>query len=180
MKLFISVFIIACLKLVIPVPADLKPVVVKNCGPGKVGKIISFKDNIKNGVIINDLSWAWNSSVACFPETQKSSFTGNHILFKTEIPANTEMTITLKPTKRSTKLSLYGYQIGINNESIVPNLSSCVSCEADNNQAKKATNNHRTIQFRAIQRPYKIMIGIAGENGLTEGDFTFEIAVRPR
>jgi hypothetical protein len=180
MKLFISVFILACLKLVMPNAANQEPVVIKNCGPGKIGKVISFKDDIKNGVVIKDLSWAWNSSVACFPETQKNSFTGKHILFQTEIPANSEMTITLKPTKRSSKLSLYGYQVGVNNKAVVPNLSSCVSCEADNNQAQKATNNHRSIQFRAVQRPYKIVIGIAGENGLSEGDFTFEIAVRPR
>lgn len=163
-----------------PVSATQEPVVVKNCGPGQLGKIISFKDDIKNGVKINDLSWAWNSSVACFPETQKNSFTGKHILFQTEIPANSEMTITLKPTKRTSKLSLYGYQIGLNNKALVPNLSSCISCEADNNQSKKATSNRRTIQFRAVQRPYKIIIGIAGENGLTAGDFTFNIAVKSR
>ena len=178
MKLFISVFILACLKVLIP--AEQEPIVIKNCGPGQKGKVISFKDDIKNGVIVQDLSWAWNSSVACFPETQKKSFTGKHILFKTEIPANSEMTVTLKPTKRATKLSLYGYQIGINSEALIPNLSSCVTCEADNNQSKRATNNQRSIQFTAIQRPYKVIIGIAGESGLTEGDFTFSIAVKGR
>lgn len=178
MKLFISVFILASLKLFIPIPQD--PIVIKNCGAGQMGKVLSFKDDIKNGVIVNDLSWAWNSAVACFPETQKQSFTGKHILFQTEIPANSEMIVTLKPTKRNAKLSLYGYQVGITNNAIIPNLSSCVTCEADNNQGKRATNNHRSIEFMAIQRPYRVVIGIAGENGLTEADFTFDIAVKAR
>ncbi|MFK8045661.1 MAG: hypothetical protein AB8B72_09205 [Crocinitomicaceae bacterium] len=178
MKLFVSVFVFACLRLMLP--NNQEPIVLKNCGPGQLGKSISFKDDIKNGVVINDLSWAWNSSVACFPETQKKSFTGKHILFQTEIPANSEMTITLKPTKRTSKLSLYGYQIGVNNKSLVPNLSSCISCEADNNQSKKAANNHRSIQFRAINRPYKIIIGIAGEDGLSEGGFTFSISCKEK
>ena len=182
MKLFLSVFVLTCIQFLVPAEgSDLQePVVVKNCGPAEINKSISFKDNIKNGVLIKDLSWAWNSAVACFPETQKNSFTGKHILFQTQIPPKSEMTITLTPSKRTTKLSLYGYQIGVNSTAIVPNLQSCVSCEADNNQSKRATNNQRSISFRAVNRPYKIMIGIAGENGLTEGDFTFNISVKSR
>ncbi len=182
MKLFISIFILTCSQFFIPFENNLdqEQIVIKNCGSGQIGRVISFKDNIKNGTIVNDLSWAWNSSVACFPETQKNSFTGKHILFQTEIPAKSEMTITLKPANRNTKLSLYGYQVGVNSTALIPNLTSCVSCEADNNQSNRALNNHRSIQFRAVQRPYKIIIGIAGENKLEAGDFTFDISVRSR
>ncbi len=153
---------------------------VKKCENVAIGDGKAFTDDIKNGVKIADLSWAWNSSVACFPETQKENYTGNHLLFETEIPANSEMTVTLIPKKSGTKLSLYGYQIGVNNKAIVPKLSSCVTCEADNNQAGRAKNNIRSIRFNAIQRPYKIMIGIAGVKGLTEGEFDFQILVKSR
>ncbi|MFK8039330.1 MAG: hypothetical protein AB8B74_13635 [Crocinitomicaceae bacterium] len=183
MKLFISVFILAIARLTLPDADNFdqqEPIVIKNCGAGQMNKVISFKDNISNGVFIHDLSWAWNSSVACFPETQKQSFTGKHILFQTEIPAKSEMTITLKPSKRNAKLSLYGYQVGVNSTVLVPNLSSCVSCEADNNQSQNATNNSRSISFRAVNRPYKIVIGIAGENGLDSGEFTFDVSVKNR
>lgn len=181
MKLFISLFVLLALPTISPndnSSSQQNPVIVKNCGPGHMNKIISFKDNISNGVFIKDLSWAWNSSVACFPETQKNSFTGKHILFQTEIPANSEMTITLKPNKKNTKLSLYGYQVGINSTVIIPNLKSCITCEADNNQSKQSTSNNRSISFRAINRSYKIIIGIAGENELSEGEFIFDISTK--
>lgn len=183
MKLFFSVFAIAIVRLMLPdatINDQQESVVIKNCGIAELNKVISFKDNISNGVLIKDLSWAWNSSVACFPETQKLSFTGKHILFQTEIPPKSEMTITLKPSNKRSKLSLYGYQVGINSTAIIPHLSSCISCEANHNQSKQATSNNRNISFTAINRPYKIVIGIAGENNLNEGEFVFDISVKSR
>ena len=32
---------------------------------------ISYSGNLSNGTVLNDLSWAWSSQNACFPETQK-------------------------------------------------------------------------------------------------------------
>lgn len=160
--------------------ATQNKVIVKSCKAPEKGNILAYKDDIKNGVLIHDLSWAWNSSVACFPETQKQSFTGKHVLFETSIPKYSEMTITLIPTDKKAKLSLYGYQIGTTSNYVVPNLPSCVSCEADNNQMGKATNNQRSIKFMAINHPYKIMIGVAGVKGLTEGEFVIKISLKGR
>jgi hypothetical protein len=156
------------------------PVIVKTAQSPEKGNTLAYKDNIKNGVIIQDLSWAWNSSNACFPATQKESYTGNHILFQTEIPRYSKMTVTIKPTNPNTELSLYGYQIGTKSNYVVPNLSSCVSCEADNNQSGRAKNNTRTIQFTAINNPYKVMLGVAGPKGLKEGEFTIQINIDNR
>jgi hypothetical protein len=155
-------------------------VIVKSARAPEKGNTFAYKDDIKNGVIIKDLSWAWNSSVACFPETQKESFTGNHMLFETFIPKYSEMIITLIPTNRNTELSLYGYQVGENSKYTVPNLPSCVSCEADNNQMGRSKNNNRSIKFTAINNAYKIMIGVAGPKGLTEGEFVIQIEVKGR
>lgn len=160
--------------------ASQEKVVVKSCRAPEKGKALAYKDDIKNGVFISDLSWAWNSSVACFPETQKLNYTGKHILFETSIPRYSTMTVTLIPTNPKAKLSLYGYQIGTNSNYVVPNLPRCVSCEADNNQMGKAKNNRRSITFTAINNPYKIMLGVAGVNGLTEGEFVIQIAIKAR
>ena len=37
--------------------------------------------NLSEGAPIHDLSWAWNSSVACFPATEQEHFTGHHVLY---------------------------------------------------------------------------------------------------
>ena len=42
--------------------------------------------NLSDGKIIDDLSWAWNSSMACFVETAKNQYKGNHVFYKIEIP----------------------------------------------------------------------------------------------
>ena len=141
---------------------------------------ITVNGSLEKESKIRDLSWAWNSSVASFPETQKQSFTGKHILFETSIPRYSSMTVTLIPKKANDKLSLYGYQIGTNSNYVVQNLPSCVSCEADNNQMGKAKNNRRNISFTAINNPYKIMLGVAGVKGLTEGEFVIQIEVKAR
>jgi hypothetical protein len=105
---------------------------------------------------------------------------GKHILFQTMIPKYSTMTITLIPKDPNQELSLYGYQIGKTSEAVVPNLSSCVSCEADNNQMSKATNNWRSISFTAINNPYKIMLGVAGAKDILSGAFKIQIEVKAR
>ncbi len=142
--------------------------------------VAEITENLKNGFVMNDLSWAWNSSVACFPATQQEYYTGKHILFEVILPPKSEMKITLIPANPNTEMSLYGYQIGANSNAIVPDLSSCVTCNADNNQTGRATNNHRGISFMAIRRPYKIIIGVAGAKGLSEGEFSLKVEINNR
>ncbi|MGV6860715.1 MAG: hypothetical protein ACWA41_03035 [Putridiphycobacter sp.] len=157
-----------------------KPVPVKLCKAPEQGKALAYKDNLSAGEFVYDLSWAWKSSTACFPETQKQSFTGKHIMFETTIPRYSTMTITLMPKDPNKEMSLYGYQIGLSKRIVVPNLTSCVTCEADNNQMGKATNNRRQIKFTAINNPYKVMIGVAGVKGLDTGEFVIQINLEAR
>lgn len=148
-------------------------------------KTITISGNLSDGVIIDDLSWAWSSSVACFPETQKQKFTGNHVLFSTSLPPYSEMEITVIPKNKNDDFSIYAYQIGANSSYIVPNLSSCVSCEAehkwDRPKKNRVQNHTRTVShLTAIRNPYKVIIGIVGANGLTKGKFTLEIKLKSR
>lgn len=140
----------------------------------------SVLGNLADGKLMPDLSWAWSSSNACFPETQVRKFTGTHQLFEFEIPARTEVQIILTPKDKKHDMSLYAYMIGIGTDAIVPNLSRCIRCEADHKWDRpKAgkTQDHRRIvgDILAIQNPYKVIIGVAGANGLAEGEFTLEI-----
>jgi hypothetical protein len=143
------------------------------------GKIVADKGDLSDGVKLNDLSWASNSSVACFPATQNHKFTGNHIIYITEIPAHSVMDITLVPDDKNKNMSLYAYMVGTNNNAMVPNLSSCVTCEADHNRdykKKGKTQDHtRTVHLNAINNPYKVVIGVAGADGLTDGSFIIKI-----
>ena len=150
----------------------------------ETNKTVSVSANLSEGKNMTDLSWAWNSSVACFPETQKEKFTGNHVLFETEIPKYSIMEIELIPDNKNTDMSLYAYEIGLKSDAYVPNLPSCVSCEADHKwdyEKRGKTQDHRRfVNLNAINNPYKVVIGVAGANGLDKGGFTLKISLKNR
>ena len=142
----------------------------------------TVQGSLKNGVILKSLAWAWMSSNACFPGTQATKFTGNHVLYVTELPPHSIMTITLKPKNDSTNLSLYGYQIGREKVILPEDLQYCVTCEADHERQYlrrgETRTSTRTMRFNAIGNSYKVVVGVAGANNLTEGDFTLEITLK--
>ncbi|MCB9230960.1 MAG: hypothetical protein H6581_04820 [Bacteroidia bacterium] len=143
------------------------------------GQTLSYGGDLKEGTVIRDLGWAANSSVACFPATQNSKFTGNHVFFVTEIPAYSKMEITVAPKDKNANLSLYAYQDGTTSQAFPPNLNSCVSCEAEHKwdypKRGKTQDHTRTVYLNAIQRPYRVVIGVAGADGLQEGEFVLSI-----
>jgi hypothetical protein len=149
------------------------------------GKVLSYEGNLNKGVQIHDLSWAWNSSVACFPETQKQKFTGNHVVYVTEIPRYSKMEVSVVPKDENANFSLYVYEIGTNSNAIVPNLTSCVSCEVDHKWDRPKvgkTQDHTRIvsNINAINNPYKVVIGVVGANGLKEGEYTLKVKLESR
>lgn len=149
------------------------------------GKEISVTGDLKDGVIIHDLSWAWNSSVACFPGTQVKKFTGNHVVYETELPENSEMEITVVPDDKNADFSLYAYQVGLNNKSIVPDLTSCVSCEADHKwdrpRSGKTQDHTRVVSnLTSMGNAYRIVIGVVGANGLKQGKYSLKIKVKDK
>jgi len=143
------------------------------------GKTLAYSGDLADGVKIHDLSWASKSSVACFPATQNHKFTGNHIIYITEIPPHSKMAITVIPKNKNDNMSIYAYMVGTNNNAMVPNLSSCITCEAehkwDYKKRGKTQDHTRTVNLNAINRAYKVVIGVAGANGLDKGSFVLQI-----
>ncbi len=143
------------------------------------GKTVAYAGDLADGVKIHDLSWASKSSVACFPATQNHKFTGNHIIYITEIPAHSKMEITVIPENKKDNMSIYAYMVGTNSNAMVPNLNSCITCEAehkwDYKKRGKKQDHTRTVKLNAINRPYKVVIGVAGADNLTKGKFSLQI-----
>lgn len=146
---------------------------------------ISYRGDLAEGQMLTDLSWAWSSSNACFPETQKQKFTGNHVFFTGIIPRYSEMTVTVVPDDPNANFSLYAYEIGENKTDLVPNLPSCIRCEADHKwdrpKAGKTQDHSRVVtDLVAINNPYRVVIGVTGADGLAEGAFTLKIEMKTR
>jgi len=148
-------------------------------------KDVSYAGNLNQGEKINDLSWAWSSQNTCFPETQKQKFTGNHVFFTGIIPTYSELTITVIPKDPKANFSIYAYQVNEYKMPIVPDLRSCISCEADHKWDRKKrgrTQDHtRTVSgLNALSNSYRVIIGVTGAEGLEEGEFTLVISTKSR
>ncbi|MFK8038304.1 MAG: hypothetical protein AB8B74_08450 [Crocinitomicaceae bacterium] len=137
----------------------------------------TFSGSIDNGKVLDDLSWAWSSNMACFVETVKDQYKGNHVFYKIEIPTNSTIDIYMTPTNPGDEMALYGYSKAAGDETIPPGISSSVSCEASPSNSNGAKTGEQHVYFNAINNPYAVIFGIAGADGLTEGGFEIRIDV---
>lgn len=149
--------------------------------PTAVGSSSSTSSSLDKGGVI-DLGWAAQSSMACFPATENVNFTGNHVLFTTQLPKQSEMTITAVPGSSTQNLSLYAYTVSATGTpSLPPNVSSAVSCEAGYDQ--KTDHNPgvtETVKLIATTNSYNVVIGVAGAGTTKTGAFQLNVATKPR
>lgn len=143
--------------------------------------------NIKDGQKI-DLNWAAQSSVAAFPGTRFEMFNGNHVFYRITLPAASQITLTLTPQKGKL-INLYALRQGIDETAVPPNISSAISAEASYPRyanlggGRKTTSRDdgvRKIEFMSIDRPYSILVGVAGAQGLAEGDYKLHVEISGR
>ena len=144
--------------------------------------------NIKDGVKLSSLRWAERSSVACFPGTRFEMFNGNHVFYRITLPAASAMKVIVTP-KTGKKINLYALRQGMRRQAVPPNVTSAISCEASYpiyanvSKTRRVSNKDsgiRKVEYISVRSAYSILIGIAGAEGLTEGDFTLKIEIKPR
>ena len=103
------------------------------------------------------------------------------MLYQIDLPKNSTIDIYLTPKNSSDNIALYGYSKGAGSKTIPPNVTSCVSCEADpsaNSGMNAPSPGNRHIYLNAINNPYSIIIGVAGVEGLTSGEYTIQIDIQ--
>lgn len=177
MKKFINLFVLAIvLHSFASAQWPSNVTVVEN----KANDSVLVTGNLSTGSIMEDISWAANSSNACFPATQNRKFRGNHVFFATTILPHSYLYISATPTNDTADLSMYGYMIGTTNYSVVPKLPSCITCEADHKWDRKWKNkvqtSERYIKFNnPTGKPYNIFIGVTAPSGVTEGEFVLKV-----
>jgi hypothetical protein len=161
-----------------PAPKPEQEAIPKYRIESEKGKTLVYEGRLEEGVLMHDLRWAWNSSNACFVEPAAGNFTGRHIQYVTTIPAYSEMTIQLRPADGQAQMSLYAYSIG-GDIRYAPDLPGCISCEASFASAYSIDKTtERKVSLRAVTRPYNVVIGVAGANGLTTGEYELSITIR--
>jgi len=145
---------------------------------------ILVSGNLQDGMIM-PLRWAENSSVACFPGTRFNEYKGNHLLYRVQMPAASKIDIKVTPKSKKHRINVYALRLGVDNLAAPPNVHSCISCEAsypiyagkpNYRMAAKA----QSVEYISIRKPYTILIGVAGAEGVMEGDFDLEISIGSR
>ncbi len=146
----------------------------------KTGDTVRVQGNLGNGQAIPLRGWADSSQVACFPATQFEKFRGHHVLFRTQLPPNSSIEIRAVPKDPSLDLSLYAVRLGSNDTTTVPPEIHSAVCEASLDYRNPQPGKAESVKFMAIRNGYNILIGVAAPKGVTSGDFTLEIQVKPR
>lgn len=169
-------------------PVEQKPVTVKPLELPEGYDAGEVTGNLKDGVKLSSLRWAESSSVACFPGTRFEMFNGNTVFYRIELPAASAMKITVKP-KDGKAINLYALRQSMRQQQVPPDVTSAISCEASYPiyanlpTGRRVTNKDdgtRKVEYISVNSAYSILIGVAGANGLTEGDFTLGIEIKPR
>lgn len=149
----------------------------------KANDSVIVTGDLTNGALMEDLSWAANSSNACFPATQNLKFRGNHVLYTTSIPPRSILTISVTPADANGDLSIYGYMMGNTEYRVVPNLPGCITCEADHKWDGKwkgrVQTSERIIEFQnPTQNTYNIVIGVSAPKDITSGKFNLKLKLK--
>lgn len=157
-----------------PADAGSWPSTVKTLSVN-AGQATTTTGNLSTGKAI-DLAWASNSSVACFPATERSNFGGHHVFYAVSLPKQSELKITATPDAAGTDLSLYAYTIGTTRFDAPPSVSSVVSCSAGYDQVKDSNPGQaETVKLVATTNPYNVLIGVAGVKGTHAGGFGLKL-----
>jgi hypothetical protein len=150
---------------------------------GKANDSVTVSGDLSKGQMIDDLSWAANSSNACFPATQNLKFMGNHVLYAVTMPPRSVLTVSVTPADANGDLSIYGYMMGAKEYRIVPDLPSCITCEADHKWDRpwkgKVQTSERKIEFQnPTQNTYNIVIGVTAPKDVLTGLFNLKFKLK--
>jgi len=143
-----------------------------------VGETVS--GDLSNGEVLSSLDWAQNSSVACWPGTEHLNFMGSHVFFTASQDPHTLLTATVTPATDDLDVNVYILQQAVGSSQIPPDVTSVVSCEVGFPQSTDSNPGESdSASVTAINNGYDVVIGVAGPEGVTSGEFSLEITSEP-
>ncbi|MGB0525881.1 MAG: hypothetical protein ACPGJS_23075 [Flammeovirgaceae bacterium] len=160
---------------------DTAPAKVYRLQPVK-GKTLAYQGDLAEGKHF-PLDWAATSNMACFPATRFEEFRGNHVFYVVDLPRYSKVKVTVTSVDGK-RINIYGMS-GYDGKSLPPNIRRCVSCEASYERYVGKPNLNKdagphSIEFMAINNPYKILIGVAGAKGVDAGKFQLQVELSDR
>ena len=176
--LFVLIFILSSINLIMA-QEEHKVTDIELAGSTSI-----ITGNLADGATM-PIRWAESSQVACFPGTRFVEFQGNHVLYRMVMPAYSELKITVTPKDRKNRTNIYALRLGANNYDLPPNISSAISCEAGyplyaGNPNLRAPAQPQSVEYISVNKPYNIVIGVAGAKDVLAGEFELKIELKSR
>ena len=138
----------------------------------------SVVGNLSDGMILDHLDWADNSSVACWPGNEHQNFTGSHVFYATDHPSYTYLTATVTPNSEDVDVNVYVLQQTLDSYQEPPDVGGVVSCEVGfpmSTDSNPGEEDSATVT--SIEREYNVLIGVAGPEGVTSGEYTLTLSL---
>lgn len=136
-----------------------------------------YAHDLGDGAPLADLSWAADSSVACWVGTEDQNFNGSHVFFATEQQANTLLTVAVSP-EPGLDISIYVMHMDTNQFLVPPDFSAGypLNCDAGVDQVHDSNPGEvEYVEAVGYANPTNIFIGVAGVNGGSVGAFEVEL-----
>lgn len=146
------------------------------------GRKTIVEGNLQTGKIIEDLSWATSSQIACWPSIRDVEFQGNHVGYWFDLPANSIVTITVTPKHSTSRINIYGYT-SFDLQRVPPNITYVQSCEASHPTWIGEPNlqepaKPQSIQLNTVTRHTTVYFAVAGAKNILSGDYTITIDIK--
>lgn len=110
----------------------------------------------------------------CAPGTESLNFSGNHVFYETDQPADEDVYVKVSPDPL-VDVSLYVLEVGADSTEFPPELVSSVTCDAEYDRENDLNPGEaEAVAVIGGNNPYRLVIGVAGANGATEGGYTVE------
>lgn len=157
------------------VPGNIPYIVLKRFGKTNID------GNLSSGYIMEDLSWATTSQLACWPSIRDVEFQGRHVGYWFDLPEKSIVKITVTPKRKDRRINIYGYA-GFDLKTIPPQIPFTNICEASHPEwigqpDFNIPSKPQTIQFNTTTRRTTIYFAVAGARNMFDGDYTISIDI---
>lgn len=133
----------------------------------------TWSADLSSGVEI-DLDWA-TGGMGCWPGTENVNFDGSHVHDERSQAEDTDAWVRAVP-ETGVDISLYLIKAGTQSTDYPPDLNSSVSCDTSYDRENDG-NPGVSEAAKALggNNPYRLVIGVAGANGTTDGSFEVQL-----
>lgn len=140
--------------------------------PGTAELTGSWEASLEDGSVPDDLQFLVRAQ--CVPGTELENFDGAHVYATYEQPAARQVYVRVRP-ERGLDVSLYVSQLPGGSMATGQDAISVPCEESLDYQYDSNPGEAEVVKLTSIDRPYHLVIGVAGADGADEGDFLVEV-----